>query len=113
MTVDEYAALAKELTVENEDPAKKVWGGEAGPTYWWIDRANLTAPDGRTVVGALDDEATIHSWEVASGMVRDGTAITDDQATSMGASSLMATGRQAMSFEDNFTSATSSTRADV
>ena len=102
MSVDEYAALAKKLSIPNDDLAKRVWGGEAGPTYWWINPANLTAPDGRTVVGALDDEATIHSWNVASGMVRDGSAISDDQATSMGAANLMATGQQAMSFEDNF-----------
>jgi multiple sugar transport system substrate-binding protein len=102
MTVDEYAALAAKLTVASDDPAKKIWGGEAGPTYWWIDPANLTAPDGRTVVGALDDAATIHSWDVAAAMVRDGTAVTDDQAISMGASSLLASGQQAMSFEDNF-----------
>ena len=54
------------------------------------------------MVGALDDEPTIHSWEVAAGMVRDGTAMTDDQAMSMGDANLLATGQQAMSFEDNF-----------
>jgi multiple sugar transport system substrate-binding protein len=102
MSVDEYAALAKKLTIPNDDPAKKVWGGEAGPTYWWIDPAKLTAPDGRTVVGALDDEPTIHSWTVAAGMIHDGVAISDDQAMSMGAADLLATGQQAMSFEDNF-----------
>ena len=102
MTVDEYAGLAKKLTIPNEDLAKRVWGGEAGPTYWWINPANLTSPDGRTVVGALDDEATIHSWTVAAGMVRDGSAVSDDQVMSMGAANLMATGQQAMSFEDNF-----------
>jgi multiple sugar transport system substrate-binding protein len=102
MTVDEYAALAKNLTIPSDDPAKKVWGGEGGPTYWWTDPSNFIADDLHTVVGVLDDEATIHTWDVISGMVRDGTAITDDQAVSMGASSLLATGQQAMSFEDNF-----------
>ena len=38
MTVDEYAALAKKLTVPNDDPAKKIWGGEAGPDLL-VDRS--------------------------------------------------------------------------
>jgi ABC-type glycerol-3-phosphate transport system substrate-binding protein len=102
MTVDEYAALAKKLTVPSDDPAKKVWGGEAGPTYWWTDPVDFIGPDGHAVVGVLDDEPTIHTWDVLTGMVRDGTALSDDMVVSMGASSLLAAGQQAMSFEDNF-----------
>ncbi len=58
--------------------------------------------DLRTVVGELDDEETIHTWDVLAGLVRDGHAVTDDQVASMGGSGLFATGQQAMSFEDNF-----------
>jgi multiple sugar transport system substrate-binding protein len=102
LTVDEYAALAKKLTVASDDPAKKVWGGEGGPTYWWTDPADFIGPDGHAVTGVLDDAPTIHTWDVITGLVKDGYAVTDDQAASMGATSLMATGQQAMSFEDNF-----------
>ena len=102
MTVDEYADIATKLTVEDPDPAKKVWGGEGGPTYWWTDMPDFIGPDGHTVVGVLDDDATIHTWDVLAGLVREGKALTDDTVVSMGASSLLATGQQAMSFEDNF-----------
>lgn len=102
MTVDEYAAIVKKLSVKDDDPAKRIWGGEAGPTYWWTDMPDFIGPDLKTVVGVLDDDATIRTWETLTGLVRDGYALTDDMVASMGASSLLATGQQAMSFEDNF-----------
>jgi multiple sugar transport system substrate-binding protein len=102
MSVDEYADIATKLTVDDPDVAKKVWGGEAGPTYWWTDMPDFIGSDGRAVVGVLDDDATIHTWDVLTRLVHDGKALTDDMVVSMGASSLLATGQQAMSFEDNF-----------
>jgi multiple sugar transport system substrate-binding protein len=102
MTVDEYAALARRLAVASDDPAKRVYGAESGPTYWWTDPSDFIGQDGRTVVGVLDDDATIHTWDVITGMVRDGTAMTDVLGASMGVESLLATGQAAMSFEDNF-----------
>ncbi len=84
------------------DPAKRIWGGEAGPTYWWTDLPDFLGSDLKTVVGALDDDTTIRTWDVLAGLVRDGYALTDDMVVSMGASSLLATGQQGMSFEDNF-----------
>jgi multiple sugar transport system substrate-binding protein len=102
MTVDEYADIARKLSVDDDDPAKRVYGGEAGPTYWWTDMPDFIGSDLRSVVGVLDDDATIHTWDVLAGLARDGKALTDDMVVSMGASSLLATGQQAMSFEDNF-----------
>ena len=102
MTVDEYAEIARKLSVNDADPAKRVYGAEAGPTYWWTDMPDFLGADLRTVVGELDDEETIHTWDVLAGLVRDGHAVTDDQVASMGGSGLFATGQQAMSFEDNF-----------
>ena len=102
MSVDEYAALGQKLSVLSDDPAKKVFGAEAGPTYWWTDPSDFIGPDGHAVVGVLDDDATIHTWDVLAGLVRDGFAVTDNMGSAMGVESLLASGREAMSFEDNF-----------
>ena len=102
MSVDEYAAIGQKLSVLSDDPAKKVFGAEAGPTYWWTDPTDFIGPDGHAVVGFLDDDATIHTWEVLTGLVRDGFAVTDNMGSAMGVESLLASGMEAMSFEDNF-----------
>jgi multiple sugar transport system substrate-binding protein len=101
MTVDEYAALVQRLAVASDDPAQRVYGGEAGATYWWTEPTDFIGPDGRTVVGVLDDDATIHDWDVTTGLVRDGYAMTDALGASMGIESLLASGGAAMGFEDN------------
>ena len=102
MTVDEYAEIARKLSVDDADPAKRVYGAKPAPRTGGPTCPTSSESDLRTVVGVLDDEATIHTWDVLAGLVRDGHALTDDQVASMGGSGLFATGQQAMSFEDNF-----------
>ena len=37
MSVDEYAQVATKLAKPDPDLAKRVWGGEVAPTFWWMD----------------------------------------------------------------------------
>lgn len=106
MTIDEYAELARRLTVPGDDPASTVWGGAAPPAYWWVDRRTLFSEDGKQVAGHVNDEATVHMFEVLAGMVVDGVAPGSGFLENIGSRNdspdLMAQGKQAMVFTDNF-----------
>jgi len=103
MSVDEYAAIAAKLAKPNKDLAKRVWGGEVAPTYWWMDTANLYSEDGRSVTGLVDDEATIHAWDVLGKMARDGVGITgaEQEAAGIESTDLLATHQLGMAIGDN------------
>lgn len=94
MTIDDYAATARQLTKPSDDPAAQVWGG-TGPAGWWTEIANYVSEDGRTVDGYLNDEATAHFYDVAAEMYRDGSALTAANA-GLGSADLFATGQVAM-----------------
>jgi multiple sugar transport system substrate-binding protein len=103
MTVDEYATIAATLAKPNADLAQRVWGGETGPTYWWMDPRTIYSEDGRTIAGLVDDDATIHSWDVLTKMARDGVGLTaaDTEAAALESVDLIATHQLAMAIEDN------------
>jgi multiple sugar transport system substrate-binding protein len=103
MSVDEYAQVATTLAKPDADMAKRVWGGEVAPTHWWMDTANLFSEDGRSVVGLVDDEATIHAWNVLGKMARDGVGITgpDQEAAGLESTDLLASHQLAMAIGDN------------
>lgn len=103
MSVDEYAQIAGTLAKPDPDLAKRVWGGEVAPTYWWMDTLNLFSEDGRSVIGLVDDEATIHAWDVLTTMARDGVGITgaDQEAAGLESTDLLATHQLAMAIGDN------------
>ncbi len=64
MTVDQYAALAARLSKPNDDIAQRVWGGAAGTTYWYMDWATHFSADGKQADGYLNDDTTIHTYDV-------------------------------------------------
>lgn len=101
MTVDEYAALAARLSEPSEDISKRLWGGAAEATLWWMDVRTLFSEDGRTTAGYVNDPATVHSWDVLAGMVRDGYAPSESDFELFGDTDMMATGQLAMSITDN------------
>ncbi len=103
MSVDEYAEVAAKLAKPDPDLAKRVWGGEVAPTFWWMDTTNLFSEDGRSVTGLVDDEATIHAWEVLGKMARDGVGITgaEQEAAGIESTDLLATHQLAMAIGDN------------
>ena len=103
MSVDEYAAVAAKLAKPNADLSKRVWGGEVAPTYWWMDPRTMFSEDGRTTTGFVDDEATIHSWDVLTKMARDGVGLTgaDQEASGLESTDLIATHQLGMAIADN------------
>ena len=74
MTVDDYAALARQLGTPSEDVATRIWGAIAEPPHWWLDARNFFSEDGRQVVGYINDDATKHAYDVAANLVKEGYA---------------------------------------
>lgn len=101
MTVDEYAEVAAQLAQPNEDISKRVWGGTAEATLWWMDVRTLFSEDGRTTAGYVNDPATVHSFDVLAKMVRDGIAPSESDFELFGDEDMMTTGQLAMSITDN------------
>jgi multiple sugar transport system substrate-binding protein len=103
MSVDEYAEVAAQLAKPNPDLAQRVWGAEVAPTHWWMDPRTIYSEDGRTIAGLVDDDATIHSWDVLGKMARDGVGLTaaDQEAAALESTDLLATHQLAMAIEDN------------
>lgn len=104
MSVDEYAEVAAKLAKPNADLSKQVWGGEVAATYWWMDPRTLFSEDGRTAIGFVDDETTIHSWDVLAKMAKDRVGITgaDQEAAGVDSAALLATHQLAMAILDNY-----------
>jgi multiple sugar transport system substrate-binding protein len=101
MTVDQYAALAKELTRSNSDLNKYVWGGYADVTDWWLDWNDLFSPDGKKVEGYLNDAPTVHMYDVLANMIKDGTSPSETNFQFFGKTDPLATGQMAMTIVDN------------
>jgi multiple sugar transport system substrate-binding protein len=101
MSVDEYAEMAAKLSNDAADINAKVWGGAAPPMYWWSDQRTHFSEDGRTVDGYLNDEPTVHAYDVLAGMVRDGNAPGSAALTAFGeAANLFGLRKQAMAIGD-------------
>jgi multiple sugar transport system substrate-binding protein len=101
MTVDQYAALAKQLTQPSSDLNKYVWGGYADVTDWWLDWHDIMSSDGKTVEGYLNDAPTVHMYEVLTNMIKDGSAPSDSNFQFFGKTDPLATGQMAMTIVDN------------
>ena len=101
MSVDEYAALAEQLTQPSEDLSEHVWGGEAATPYWWMDTLTHFSEDGRTTIGYVNDASTVHMYEVLAGMVAAGYAPSESVSQAFGTTEILATGQLAMSITDN------------
>ncbi len=101
MTIDEYAVMIGKLSVPSDDIEKRVWGGDAGAAYWWADRLTMLSPDGRTIEGYINDEATIHFYDVLTNLPKGGSVMTSTESQLLEGSDLLAQGRLATSIIDN------------
>jgi multiple sugar transport system substrate-binding protein len=103
MTIDEYAALAAQLTVPSDDITQQIWGGSAEEPYWWMHRTNMFSEDARQVEGFVNDEPTKHTYQVLADMVQAGHAPSASIMESLGGAeseSLFLQGQLAMVIGD-------------
>ncbi len=101
MTMDEFADAALKLTVFSDNFEERVWGSDVGRTQYWTDLRNFFSEDGRTAVGYVNDEATIHAHQVLAGMFEAGSIISSSDAAMVEGIDLMPAGKVAMSITDN------------
>jgi multiple sugar transport system substrate-binding protein len=102
MSIDEYGAAAAKLTKPNADIKLRVYGGSAGASNWWADHDARFSPDGRKIDGYLNDDATIHEYEVLADMVKKGYAPSAADSALLGTDvDLLSTKQQAMFIIDN------------
>lgn len=100
MPIDEYSALARKLYEPNDDPNAVVWGSTADVPFWWTDRSTHFSPDGRTIAGLVNDDATAHMYDVLATMARDGIAPSPTQAEAASAADMLGAGDVAMAITD-------------
>lgn len=103
MTVDEYAALAEQLTIPNDDLTQQVWGGNSAAPFWWMARETMFSEDARQTAGFVNDEATKHAYQVLGDIVANGHAPSGSIMQSLGsegAESLFMQGKLAMAIAD-------------
>jgi ABC-type glycerol-3-phosphate transport system substrate-binding protein len=100
MSIDEYADIVRQLTLASDNPDEKVWGGPA-PAPFWQEVALLVSEDGRTADGYVNDESTVHFYQVAADLIADGGALQVTEADLVQAQDLMATGRLAIGVGDS------------
>jgi multiple sugar transport system substrate-binding protein len=70
MSVDEFSALAHQLT----DKAAGVYGSTQGDPVTWLARSDFFTPDGRSVIGKINNPKIAHVYDLVSQMIQDGTS---------------------------------------
>jgi multiple sugar transport system substrate-binding protein len=101
MTIDEFGAVAAQVSQPNEDLSKRVWGTIGEAPFWWSDPITHFSDDGRSTQGYMNDAPTVHLYDVMSGLVRDGYAPTGSEFELLGTEDLLATGQVGMVISDN------------
>jgi multiple sugar transport system substrate-binding protein len=103
MTIDQYAEYVTRLSVPSDNIEERVWGG-AAPGPFWMEVAHYYSEDGRTAVGYVNDEATVHFYQVAADLIASGNVLTEADTSLMSLTTpldLMATGQLAMAVGDS------------
>jgi multiple sugar transport system substrate-binding protein len=100
MTIDEYAALARQLAKPSDDPSVNGFGATAEVPFWWTARTTTVGEDGRRIDGYVNDEATIHMYDVLASLIRDGIAPSVAQSEAMTSADMLGAGQVAMAITD-------------
>lgn len=101
MTIDDYAVMIKKLSTASDDINKRVWGGDAGAADWWIDWQTMFSQDGRKTEGFINDELTIHFYDIVSKLPKDGSVMTASESALLQGTDLLAQGKLATTIVDN------------
>jgi ABC-type glycerol-3-phosphate transport system substrate-binding protein len=102
MTIDEYADIAMRLSIPSDKIEERVWGG-ATPGAWWMEVSHYYSEDGRTAIGYINDEVTVHFYEVVADLYASGSVLTAADLTMAGGETadLLASGQLAMGVTDS------------
>ncbi|GAA1996137.1 ABC transporter substrate-binding protein [Microbacterium ulmi] len=95
-TVDEYADAARRVSAS----LGGVWGATAEAPFTWMDRRTHFSDDGTMIEGFVDDPATIHVYDVLTGLAKDGAAPPPAETELATAADMLAAGRVAMAVTD-------------
>lgn len=68
MTIDEFDDMARRLASALDG----TFGSVIGAPFFWTDRSTHFSADGTETLGYVDDEATIHMYEVIAALSQDG-----------------------------------------
>ncbi|MEV4121618.1 extracellular solute-binding protein [Micromonospora sp. NPDC049645] len=96
MTIDEYATMARALKAGLGD----VFGASAGSPFTWSDRRTHFSDDGRKIAGLVDDDSTVHLYEVLAGLGRDKVSPSPAEAELVSPGDMLGSGRLAMAITD-------------
>ena len=100
MTVDQYAEMARALTVHADNIQDRVWGSDA-KGYWFLDFRNYFSPDIHTTEGYVNDAANVHALQVMADLVADDSIISDADAGQFATDALLTSGQLATTITDN------------
>ncbi|MGZ8603554.1 MAG: ABC transporter substrate-binding protein [Actinomycetota bacterium] len=101
MTIDEFASVAAQISRPSDDLSERIWGTIGEAPFWWSDPVTHFSDDGHTTDGLINDPATVHLYDVMSGLVRDGFAPTGSEFDLLGTEDLLAAGQVGMAINDN------------
>lgn len=101
LSIDQFADLARELTQPDPDINKQVYGSAvSGPLNGMASWATFYGDDGRSAVGNLDSDRTIHLFDVLSQLARDDVSAPPSVAALTAAPDMLGTGNAAMAITD-------------
>ncbi len=99
MTIDQYVDMVNKLYVPNDDPAKRVWGGNA-PAAYWFDLRDFFSEDGKTATGYVNNDTNIHTFQAIADLIKSGKVVTNADLSTVSPSDLMVSGQLAMAVTD-------------
>jgi multiple sugar transport system substrate-binding protein len=96
MTVDEFDEEARAI----HEALPDVYGGVAGAPFWWASRAYTYSEDGTEIAGQVDDDSTMHMWDVLAEQARDGVQPLPEQTDLVLPADMLGAGDAAMAVTD-------------
>jgi multiple sugar transport system substrate-binding protein len=96
MTIDEYSSMARQLHAGLDG----VWGAAAGAPFTWAGRTTHFSNDGRRIQGVVDDSATLHMYDVLTGLMRDKVSPTASESELVLPADMLGAGSVAMAITD-------------
>jgi multiple sugar transport system substrate-binding protein len=101
MSLDDYALIAAQLSKPSDDLQQRIWGSATGGApYWWMDQRTEFSTDGRKIDGIVNSDATAHTYDLLSKMVKNGNAPSSSDMQALGDTDLFAQKKAAMVIGD-------------